>query len=337
MSSITPNPARLVTVFGGSGFVGRHTVRVFAQMGWRVRVACRRPDLAYHLQPLGRVGQISATQANVRYPASVLAAVKGADAVVNLVGVRMPKGRQSFESVHAFGARTIGRAARDSGVKTVLHVSAIGADANASSAYARSKAQGEAGILDGFADATIVRPSLIFGPEDDFFNSFAAIARISPFIPLFGGGQTKFQPVYVGDVARALAGFCDNAASKGKIYELGGPEVKTFEELMRFVSSITGRRRLFVPIPLPVANIQAFALELAHKLSLGIWPEWLTLTRDQVTLLLSDNIVSDAADADGRTLLGLGITPESIETIVPTYLYRFRKTGQFEKPHGLGA
>ncbi len=332
MSSFTPNSARLVTVFGGSGFVGRHTVRALAQAGWRVRVACRRPDLAYHLQPLGRVGQVTAVQANLRYPASVLAAVKGADAIVNLVGVRMPKGRQTFETVHAFGARTIGRAAKEAGAKAVVHVSAIGAEAQAVSAYARSKGQGEAGILEGFSNATIVRPSLIFGPEDDFFNSFAAIARISPVIPLFGGGQSRFQPVYVGDVARALAGLCEGSAPNGAVYELGGPEVKTFEELMRYICSVTGRKRLFAPVPLPVANVQAFALELLHKLSLGIWPEWLTLTRDQLNLLQSDNIVSDNAVAEARTLQGLGINPESIETIVPTYLYRFRKTGQFEKP-----
>ena len=330
MSSLVSNQTRLVTVIGGSGFLGRHTVRTLAQAGWRVRVACRRPDLAYHLQPLGKTGQITAVQANLRYPASVAAAVRGADAVVNLAGVLMPKGRQSFEAVHAFGARTAALAAKEAGVQRLVHLSAIGAESDSQSNYARSKAQGEAGVLDSFADASIIRPSLVFGPEDQLFNRFAAIARMSPVLPLFGGGQTKFQPVYVGDVAAAIAKLCDGAGTTGAAYELGGPEVKTFEELMRYICTVTGRQRFFVPVPLAIANIQAFALELVNKLSLGLWPDWLTVTRDQIKMLQLDNIMSASAVSGGRSLQGLGIAPVSIEAVVPSYLYRFRKTGQFE-------
>lgn len=326
---LSANQTRLVTVFGGSGFVGRHVVRALAQAGWRVRVACRRPDLAFHLQPLGRVGQIQTVQANVRFPASVAAAVQGASVVINLTGILTPKGRQGFDAVHAFGARAIARAARDAGVERLIHVSAIGADDQSPSNYARTKALGEAGVLEAFPQATIVRPSIIFGPEDSFFNRFAAIARLSPIMPLFGGGVTKFQPVYVGDVAKAIALLADGAA-QGRIVELGGPQVKSFEELLRYICEVTGRRRLFVPVPWPVARAEALVLELANKLSLGIWPDWLTVTRDQITLLQSDNVVSESARAEGRTLEGLGIDAESVETIVPTYLYRFRKSGQFE-------
>lgn len=326
---LSANQTRLVTVFGGSGFVGRHVVRALAQAGWRVRVACRRPDLAFHLQPLGRVGQIQTVQANVRFPASVAAAVQGASVVINLTGILTPKGRQGFDAVHAFGARAIARAARDAGVERLIHVSAIGADDQSPSNYARTKALGEAGVLEAFPQATIVRPSIIFGPEDSFFNRFAAIARLSPIMPLFGGGVTKFQPVYVGDVAKAIALLADGAA-QGRIVELGGPQVKSFEELLRYICEVTGRRRLFVPVPWPVARAEALVLELANKLSLGIWPDWLTVTRDQITLLQSDNVVSESAKAEGRTLEGLGIDAESVETIVPTYLYRFRKSGQFE-------
>lgn len=327
MHSTTQN--RLVTVFGGSGFVGRHVVRALAQAGWRVRVACRRPDLAFHLQPLGRVGQIQTVQANVRFPASVAAAVQGADAVINLTGILSPKGRQSFDAVHAFGARAIARAAKEAGVNRLVHMSAIGADAKSDSAYARSKGQGEAAVLDVFPDATIVRSSIIFGPEDDFFNRFAAIARLSPVLPLFGGGKTLFQPVYVGDVAKAIAALAE-AQSSGKVIELGGPQTKSFEELLRYICDVTGRKRVFAPMPWGVAQVQAFCLELANKLSLGIWPDWLTVTRDQIALLKTDNVVSEGAIKEGRTLEGLGITPEAMEVIVPTYLYRFRKAGQFE-------
>ena len=322
---------QLITVFGGSGFLGRHLVRALAAEGWRIRVACRRPDLAFHLQPLGRVGQIHAIQANVRNPASVAAALRGADAVVNLTGVLTPSGRQSFDAVHAFGARTIARAAKDAGVAKLLHVSAIGADADSASAYQRSKAAGEAAVHEYAPHAQIIRPSIIFGPEDDFFNRFAAIARMSPVLPLIGGGQTRFQPVFVGDIATAMTRLAAGEGAAGAVYEFGGPQIKTFEELLRYICEVTGRTRAFVPVPWGLAMAKGFALELTHKLSLGIWPEWLTVTRDQIRSLQSDNIVSDAAIAEGRVLQGLGVAPTALEAVVPSYLYRFRKAGQFSK------
>ncbi|MCC2098853.1 MAG: complex I NDUFA9 subunit family protein, partial [Hyphomicrobiales bacterium] len=293
--------------------------------------ACRRPDLAYHLQPLGRVGQIHATQANLRHPASVMSALRGSDAVINLTGILNEKGRQSFAAVQAFGARTVARAAAEAGVATLVHMSALGSDAQSESAYARSKAEGEAGVLDAFPGARIVRPSIIFGPEDDFFNRFAAIARMAPVMPLIGGGQTRFQPVYVGDVARAVTALAEGAGQPGQVYELGGPEVKTFEELLRYICEVTGRKRLFVPVPWALANANAFVLELISKLSLGLWPDWLVVTRDQIRLLQTDNVVSSAAIANGRTLQGLGVQSECLEAHVPSYLYRFRKAGQFER------
>lgn len=322
---------RLVTVFGGSGFVGRHTVRALAAKGWRVRVACRRPDLAYHLQPLGRVGQIHAVQANVRYPASVAAALRGSDAVINLTGILTEKGRQRFQSVHAAGARIIAEAAAKDGARSLVHVSAIGADAQSEASYGRSKAAGEAAVLKAFPEAKIVRPSIVFGPEDDFFNRFAAITRMAPVMPLFGGGQTRFQPVYVGDVAEALSRLCAERGNPGQVYELGGPEVKTFEELLRYICAVTERERLFVPVPWTLCNAKAFVLEWLSTLSLGIWPDWLVVTRDQIKMLQQDNVVSGAAARDGRTLQGLGIQPQSVQSHVPGYLYRYKKAGQFKQ------
>lgn len=322
---------KLVTVFGGSGFVGRHTVRTLAAQGWRVRVACRRPDLAYHLQPLGRVGQIMAVQANLRHPASVKSALRGSDAVINLAGILTEHGRQSFAAVHGFGPRAIARAATEAGVSSLVHMSALGADKDSDSAYARSKADGERGVLEAFPSARIVRPSIVFGAEDDFFNRFAAIARMSPVLPLFGGGHTRFQPVYAGDVATAIASLASGSGKPGAVYELGGPEVKTFEELLRYICDVTGRSRLFAPAPWPLATAMALVLEIASKLSFGIWPDWLVVTRDQIKLLHQDNVVSSAAIAENRTLQGLGIAAQAMEAHVASYLYRFRKTGQFEK------
>lgn len=322
---------RLVTIFGGSGFVGRHAVRTLAAQGWRVRVACRRPELAYHLQPLGRVGQVHAVQANVRHPASVASAVQGSDAVINLTGILAEKSRQRFQSVHAFGARAIAEAAAKYGVKTLVHVSAIGADADSEASYGRSKAAGEAAVLEAFPEAKIIRPSIIFGPEDDFFNRFAAITRMSPVMPLFGGGQTRFQPVYVGDIAEAISRLCGGQGKSGQVYELGGPEVRTFEELLRYICTVTERNRLFVPVPWALCNAKAFVLEWLHTLTLGVWPDWLVVTLDQIKMLKHDNVVSAAAVSDGRSLQGLGIQPQSIEPHVPGYLYRFKKSGQFKQ------
>ncbi len=316
---------KLVTVFGGSGFLGRHVVRALCKRGYRVRVAVRRPDLAGHLQPLGRVGQIHAVAANLRYPGSVEAAARDADIVVNLVGILFEGGRQRFESVHAFGAEAVALAAAAYGAR-LIHISAIGADPDAPSHYARTKAMGEKLALAAMPSATILRPSILFGPEDDFFNKFAALARIAPALPLIGGGHTRFQPVFAGDVASAILAAIDRPETGGAIYELGGLEVMSFKALMQFVLATIERRRLLVPIPFGIARIMAFFLQLPPKL-LATKP---LLTQDQVDLLLRDNIVSPEAEHAGRTLEGLGIEPVAMGAIVPTYLWRFRKSGQFK-------
>ena len=313
------NADTLITVFGGSGFLGRHVVRALARRHYRIRVGVRRPELAGHLQPLGRVGQIHAVQANLRYPESVEAAVRGADAVVNLVGILFERGKQRFEAVQAEGAAAVARAAAAVGARMV-HVSALGADAGSPALYGRSKAAGEAAVLAAVPDATILRPSILFGPEDDFFNRFAALARMSPALPLVGGGATKFQPVFVGDVAQAIMRAVGGQAKDGTIYELGGPEVKSFRELMEYVLAVTERKRLLVPLPFGLAKLQAKFLQFMPK------P---LLTPDQVELLRVDNVVSEAATAEGRTLAAFGIEPAAMEAIVPSYLWRFRKAGQF--------
>ncbi|GLK73540.1 complex I NDUFA9 subunit family protein [Ancylobacter dichloromethanicus] len=313
---------RLVTIYGGSGFVGRHVVRALTRLGWRVRVAVRRPDLIGHLQPLGAVGQIIPVQANLRYPASVLRAAEGAEVLINLVGVLHESGRQSFEAVHAFGARQVAQAAREVGAR-LIHGSAIGAAADSSSFYARSKAAGEAAALELVPGAVVMRPSIMFGPEDDFFNRFAAMARLSPALPLIGGGLTRFQPAFVGDVASAFAKAVDGLARPGTIYELGGPEVLTFKQLMEILLAEIDRKRLLVPMPAGLASFNARFLELL--------PNPL-LTRDQVRLLAYDNVVSAAAKAEGRTLEGLGIAPTALGAILPGYLWRYRKAGQFSRP-----
>ena len=330
MSDTLVRSGRIVTVFGGSGFLGRHVVRALARDGWRIRVASRRPDLAFHLQPSGKVGQIHAVQANLRYPASVAAAVRGSDAVVNLVGILTESGRQNFDALQGFGARLVARAAKEAGVANFVHVSALGADPDSPSAYARSKGAGEQGVREFQPNAAIVRPSVLFGPEDTFFNRFATIARYSPVLPLIGGGETKFQPVFVGDVAQAVAKLLNGQGQAGAVYEAGGPEVKSFRDLMTFICEAIGRKRILLPVPFAAANWMALGTEIANTVSLGLYPAELLTTRDQVELLKSDNVVSATAVAEKRTLEGLGIAPDSIEAIVPSYLYRFRKTGQFE-------
>ncbi|MCA3613435.1 MAG: complex I NDUFA9 subunit family protein [Methylobacterium sp.] len=314
--------ARLVTIFGGSGFLGRHLTQALSRRGWRVRAAVRRPDLAGHLQPLGMVGQIHAVQANLRYPDSVARAVDGADAVVNLVGILHEGGRQTFSAVQAQGPRIVAEAAAKAGVESLVQVSAIGADPNSPADYARSKAAGEAATLAAFPTAVIMRPSIVFGPEDQFFNRFADMARFLPFLPLIGGGETKFQPVYVGDVAEAIARALEGAAKPGTTYELGGPEVKSFKALLEYILAVTGRSRPLVPLPFPIARLQASVMELLPSPM---------LTVDQVRMLETDNVVSAQAIAARRTLAGLGVTPTTIEAVVPSYLYRFRKHGQFER------
>jgi uncharacterized protein YbjT (DUF2867 family) len=316
------NLETLVTVFGGSGFLGRNVVRALAKRDYRVRVAVRRPELAGHLQPLGRVGQIHAVQANVRYPASVEAAMRDSHVAINLVGILAKSGAQTFDAVQARGAETIAKAAAAAGADMV-HVSAIGADDRSSSQYARTKAAGEKAVLAALPSATIMRPSVLFGPEDQFTNRFAALARLAPALPLIGGGETRMQPVYVGDVATAIADAVDGKAKQGATYELGGPEVLTMREIMEIILEITERHRMLISLPFGLAKLQALFLQFA--------PGALKLTPDQVVLLRSDNVVSDAAKAAGLTLEGLGITPDSMEAIAPQYLWRFRAAGQFQK------
>ena len=315
------NQDTLVTVFGGSGFLGRHVVRALAKRDYRIRVAVRRPELAGHLQPVGRVGQIHAVQANLRYPASVAAAMRDSEVAINLVGILTESGRQTFDAVQGTGAETIAKAAAAVSARMV-HVSAIGADAESASGYARAKAAGEQAVLAAVPGASILRPSVVFGPEDDFTNRFAGLAKVSPFLPLIGGGTTRLQPVYVGDVAQAVADAVEGKTKPGAIYELGGPEILTMREIMEFILEVTERKRLLLPLPFGIAKLQASLLQFA--------PGALKLTPDQVELLQSDNVVSDAAKAAGLTLQGLGITPDSLEAIAPQYLWRFRAAGQFQ-------
>jgi len=323
---------RLVTVFGGSGFIGRHVVRALARRGFRVRVAMRRPELAFHLQPLGGVGQIHAVQANLRHKDSVRHAVRDAEAVVNLVGLLAEVGPQSFDAVHVAGAEAIGEAAKEAGIASLVHLSAIGADPAHSSAYARTKAAGEAAIRAICPDTIILRPSIVFGPEDRFFNRFAEMARFMPALPLIGGGTTRFQPVFVGDVAEAVALAVEGGASPGTTYELGGPEIATFKKILEFILATIERKRWLVTVPFDRALTIGGVTETVMKYSLGLFPETFAITKDQVELLKHDNVVSQAAIAEGRTLVGLGLAPRSYESLVPAYLYRYRKTGQFSGP-----
>lgn len=321
MTAITKVPP-LVTVFGGSGFLGRHVVRALARRGYRIRVAVRNPQLAIHLQPLGNVGQIQAVQANLRVRWSVDRAVEGADHVINLVGILAEKGRQSFNTVQDFGARAVAEAARAQGA-TLTHVSALGADEKSPAAYARTKARGERAVLDTLPDAVIFRPSIIFGPEDEFYNRFAAMSRISPVLPLIGGGETKLQPVYVDDVAEAIARAVDGKVAGGRIYELGGPQINSFKETLEEMLTVIGRKRLLVSVPWSIASLMGSVMGLLPK------PQ---LTRDQVEMLKSDNVVSDAAQSEGRTFAGLGMTPHAADAILPSYLWQYRPTGQFSRP-----
>lgn len=318
----------LVTVFGGSGFIGRHVIRELAKRGYRVRAAERRPDLAGFLQPMGGVGQIQPVQANLRFPDSVVRAVSGADAVVNLVSIFGDSGKQTVQAINIDGAGLVARAAQATGAKHLVHFSGIGADRRSPSVYGRSKAAGEAAVFSVFPEATILRPSIVFGPEDNFFNRFAAMAESTPFLPLIGGGKTKYQPVYAGDVATAVANVIDGKVKTGLIYELGGPEVKTFEELMQLVVDYSGRQRPLSVIPTFLAKIGAV---LTKPLPMSMRP----LTYDQVLLLSQDNVVGVAAEKDGRTLAGLGIDhPATIAAIVPAYLQRFKPKGQFAAYRG---
>ncbi len=319
----TANSDRLITVFGGSGFVGRQVVRSLAKRGYRVRVACRRPDLAGHVISNGSPGQIALVQANVRFPASLAAACEGAYGIINLTAVFHDAGAQSFDAVHVFGAEAVAKAAKAAKAEIFIHMSGLGTDLPTNSNYVKSRAEGEAKAKVAYPNVIILRPSIIFGPEDRFFNKFATMARFSPVIPVIGGA-TKFQPVFVGDVAEAAANLVDRGVADGKVYELGGPEQKTFKELIQYVLSVTQRKRVLLPLPFPVASLMGAIV--------GILPN-APISMDQVELLKTDNVVSAKATSDGRTLQGLGLTPRSIEAIVPGYLYRFRKAGQFTVPN----
>lgn len=312
---------RLVTVFGGSGFIGRHVVRSLANRGHQVRVAVRRPDLAGHLKPLGNLGQIQLVQANLRYKNSVDAAVRGADAVVNLVGTFDKGGRNNFQAVQVVGARTIANAAKRAGAKLV-HMSAIGADPQSASEYGESKGEGERAVKAAVKDAVILRPSVVFGTDDAFFNRFGAMAKISPALPLIGGGETKLQPVYAGDVGEMVAKAADGELAGGKTYELGGPETVSMRECMELLMAETGRKRMLVSLPWFVASMIG---------KLVGWLPGAPITEDQVEMLKSDNVVSEEAKRGKLTLEGAGIEPTPMASILPQYLVQYRAHGQFTK------
>ncbi|SHL51576.1 NADH dehydrogenase [Roseovarius litoreus] len=314
--------SKLVTIYGGSGFVGRYIARRLAKAGWRVRVAVRRPNEAMHVKPYGVVGQVEPVFCNIRDDASVRAVMNGADAVVNCVGTFDRKGRNNFDAVQHQGAARIARIAAEEGVARMVHISAIGADPDSASVYAQTKAKGERAILQAMPDAVILRPSVIFGPEDAFFNRFAGMTRFSPVLPVVGA-ETRFQPVYVDDVAHAAAMAVEGKASPG-IYELGGPDVNTFRALMEEMLGVIRRRRLIVNIPFRVAAIMAGAMEVGETLSLGLVPP--QITRDQVRSLRVDNVVSEGA----RGFADLGIKPTATEAVLPDYLWRFRPAGQYD-------
>ena len=311
--------AKLVTVFGGSGFVGRYVAKALAEHGYRVRIASRRPGAAFVTQVSGKVGQIN----------SVARAVRDADAVVNLVGILAEGGKQTFAALQAEGVRVVAEATKAAGITRFVQMSAIGADAGSAAEYGRTKAEGERLALSIIPEAVIVRPSIVFGPEDKFFNRFAGMARIMPALPLIGGGTGLLQPVFVGDVAEAIALAVDGKALSGTTYELGGPDAVSFADIMRFILKTTERKRPLIKLPFSLATRMAGLTEMVSKASFGLMPEMLEMTQDQVELLKEDNVVSEAAKREGRTLQGLGIRPESYESFVPRYLGRYRKTGQY--------
>ncbi len=316
------NANTLVTIFGGAGFVGTQVVQAMARKGYRIRVAVRRPDLAGHVKPLGGVGQVVPVQANVRNRESVERAVRGASIVINLVGIGYERGRQRFRAVHVLGARHVAEAARAAGATSLVHMSALGADPQSTSAYARTKALGEAAVFEAFPEAIVMRPSIMFGPGDGFFNLMGSLARWLPVVPLIGGG-TMFQPIYVGDTADAFAAAAEGAVRAGRIYELGGPETLSYRDLMERVLRVTGRRNPLLPIPPALGKLMAFPFTLLPFPPL--------LTGDQVELLQIDNVVSEQAAREKRTLAAFGIEPTPMDAVLSTYLWRFRKHGQFDR------
>lgn len=316
-----PIRTEIVTIFGGSGFVGTQVVQSLAKKGYRIRVAVRRPDLAGHVKPLGTVGQVQPIQANVRNLDSVRRAVQGASIVINLVGIGFQRGKQRFDTVHAEGARFVAEATKVAGVKALVHMSVLGSDSESESALVRSRAAGEAAVLAAFPQAVIVRPSIIFGVGDGFFNLMGSLAQTFPVLPLISGGS-RFQPVYVGDVADAIVMAAEGGVKTGRIYELGGPDVETHKQLLTRILAETGRSRLLLPLPTGIAKLLS--------LPMGLLPTPL-LTGDQIIQLQSDNVVSDAAEHEKRTLSAFGITPTPMSAILPSYLWRFRKHGQFDR------
>ncbi|MBR9650322.1 complex I NDUFA9 subunit family protein [Thalassovita aquimarina] len=314
--------SKLVTIYGGSGFVGRYITRRLAKDGWRIRVAVRRPNEAMHVKPYGAPGQVEPVLCNIRDDASVAAVMQGADAVVNCVGLLAEAGKNTFDAVQAEGAGRIARIAVEQGIETMVQLSAIGADAESQSDYARTKAEGEAAVLAHMPGAVILRPSVIFGPEDDFFNRFASMSRMGPVLPIVGG-NSKFQPVYVDDVAQAAVLAVEGKAEAG-VYELGGPDVNTLRELIGQMLKVIHRRKLVLNLPFWLARIVAFFGELGGKISLGLIKS--PLTGDQVKLLANDNVVSEGA----RGLADLGIAPVAAGAVLPDYLWRFRPTGQYD-------
>jgi uncharacterized protein YbjT (DUF2867 family) len=311
-------PGRRVTVFGGSGFIGRYVVRRLAQQGWIVRACVRDPVAAAFLKPMGNVGQVVPMRTSLTDDdAALAAAVQGSDAVINLVGILAESGTQTFDAVHADGPTRLARIAKAAGATSFVHVSALGADAKSAAKYARSKAAGEAGVRAAFPEATIFRPSIVIGAEDGFFNRFAQMATWLPALPLIGGGETKFQPVHVADVAEAIVLSLDSAAAKGKVFEAVGPTVYTFRELMEYLLVTTDRHRGLIPVPWPIAEIQGAIL--------GLLPIKL-MTRDQVEMLKTDNVGTGAPG-----LAAFGISPSAMEAVVPVYLAAYRRGGRFGK------
>jgi NADH dehydrogenase len=311
----------LITIFGGSGFVGTQVVQLLARAGYRIRVAVRRPDLAGHVKPLGSVGQVVPIQANVRNMDSVAAAVRGASVVINLAAIGIEKGKQRFRAVNVMGARNVAEAARAAGVTRLVQMSVLGASDTSPSLFNRSRAMGEAEVRAIFPEAIIFRPSIVFGVGDDFFNMLGQLARALPVLPLFGG-KTQFQPVYVGDVAEAVAAAAQGEAKAGTTYELGGPDVQTHRQLLQHVLTYTNRSNPILPLPAGIGTLLSIPM--------GLMPKPM-LTADRVTLLGLDNVVSPAATSEGRTLAAFGIAARPLEAVLPSYLWRFSPNGQFDR------
>ncbi|MEL6564797.1 MAG: complex I NDUFA9 subunit family protein [Pseudomonadota bacterium] len=314
--------SKLVTIYGGSGFVGRYIARRMAKAGWRVRVAVRRPNEAIFVKPYGVVGQVEPVLCNIRDDASVASVMQGADAVVNCVGILARQGKNTFEAVQAEGAARVARLAAEQGVAQMVQISAIGADPESASEYAWTKARGEAAVLEHMPEAVILRPSIVFGTEDQFFNRFAGMSRLGPVLPVVGA-DTKFQPVYVDDVAQA-AEVALTTDVTGGVYELGGPDVRTFRSLMETMLEVIRRRCLIINIPFWAAGLMGMGFDLANRLTLGLFPA--QITRDQVRNLAVDNVVAE----DARGFGDLGIEPTAMDAVLPEYLYRFRPSGQYD-------